>query len=91
LPFRLDTQSGSSNPNGIFEAIIYDNEKPVIGFQMDNISYTIPAISMHILIIKRRPMRFLFTANIELPGYKQSIYRMQGGNGQLILAMVQFI
>src|SRR5450432_3212081 len=27
-----DTHSGSVNPNGIFEAGIYDNDKPVIGF-----------------------------------------------------------
>ena len=35
----FDTQSGSSNPNGIYEAILYENGRPVIGFQMDNISY----------------------------------------------------
>ncbi|MHA4808339.1 M23 family metallopeptidase [Flavitalea flava] len=35
----FDTQSGSSNPNGIFQAVLYDNDKPVTGFQMDRISY----------------------------------------------------
>ncbi|HEY4290058.1 MAG TPA: peptidoglycan DD-metalloendopeptidase family protein [Puia sp.] len=35
----FDTQSGSVNPNGIFEAILYKDEQAVIGFQMNNISY----------------------------------------------------
>jgi murein DD-endopeptidase MepM/ murein hydrolase activator NlpD len=34
-----DTQSGSYNPNGIYEALLYHNETPVIGFRMNNISY----------------------------------------------------
>jgi len=35
----FDTQSGSSNPNGIFEADLFMDERPIIGFQMDKISY----------------------------------------------------
>ncbi|HZE85160.1 MAG TPA: M23 family metallopeptidase, partial [Puia sp.] len=35
----FDTQSGSANPNGIYQAVLYDNGQAVIGFQMDNISY----------------------------------------------------
>ncbi len=35
----FDTQSGSSNPNGIFQAVLYEDEQPVIGFQLNNISY----------------------------------------------------
>jgi murein DD-endopeptidase MepM/ murein hydrolase activator NlpD len=35
----FDTQTGSSNPNCIFEAILFDNDRPVIGFRMDQISY----------------------------------------------------
>lgn len=35
----FDTQSGSANPNGIFEADLFMDERPVIGFQMDRISY----------------------------------------------------
>ncbi len=35
----FDTQSGSVNPNGIFEAVLYKDEQTVIGFQMNNISY----------------------------------------------------
>ena len=35
----FDTQSGSVNPNGIFEATLYKDGQAVIGFQMNNISY----------------------------------------------------
>ena len=35
----FDTQSGSANPNGIFEAALYKDGQAVIGFQMNNISY----------------------------------------------------
>ena len=35
----FDTQSGSTNPNGIFEADLYEDDRPVIGFRMDKISY----------------------------------------------------
>jgi murein DD-endopeptidase MepM/ murein hydrolase activator NlpD len=34
-----DTQSGSANPTGIFQALLVEDEQPVIGFRMDNISY----------------------------------------------------
>ena len=35
----FDTQSGSVNPNGIFEATLYKDDQAIIGFQMNNISY----------------------------------------------------
>lgn len=35
----FDTQSGSTNPNGLYEALLFKDEQPMIGFQMNNISY----------------------------------------------------
>lgn len=35
----FDTQSGSMNPNGIFEAELFMDDHAVIGFQLDRISY----------------------------------------------------
>ena len=35
----FDTQSGSANPNGIYEAALYVDDAAVLGFQMNNISY----------------------------------------------------
>lgn len=34
-----DRYTGSTNQNGIYDAVLYDNEEPVAGFQMDSISY----------------------------------------------------
>ena len=34
-----DRYTGSTNQNGIYEAVLYDNGKPVSGFRMDSISY----------------------------------------------------
>jgi murein DD-endopeptidase MepM/ murein hydrolase activator NlpD len=35
----FDTQTGSNNPDGIFEAALEEDGRPVIGFQLDHISY----------------------------------------------------
>ena len=35
----FDTQTGSTNPNGIFEATLVEDGRPVIAFQMNRISY----------------------------------------------------
>jgi murein DD-endopeptidase MepM/ murein hydrolase activator NlpD len=35
----FDTQTGSANPNGIFEADLFEDDQPVIAFRMDRISY----------------------------------------------------
>src|SRR5580658_21837 len=34
-----DAQSGSSNPNGIYRAVLEEDSRPVLGFQLDHISY----------------------------------------------------
>lgn len=36
----FDTQTGSANPNGIYQATLYADEQPVIEFRMNDISYT---------------------------------------------------
>jgi murein DD-endopeptidase MepM/ murein hydrolase activator NlpD len=35
----FDSQSGSANPNGIYQAALYEDDTPVSRFVMDNISY----------------------------------------------------
>lgn len=35
----IDRMSGSSNPNGIFKAILKKDKQPIAGFELDNISY----------------------------------------------------
>ncbi len=78
-----DAQSGSSNPNGIYRAALYDNGRPVIGFQMDHISYDETRnINAHI-DYKTRLMGGPFLQQLFfLPGYPfPSIYRVPGPAG----------
>jgi hypothetical protein len=72
-----DTQSGSANPNGIFQAILYEDGQPVIGFQMDNISYDHTRdINAHIDYRTREKGGPFLQHLSRLPGYSSpSIYR----------------
>ena len=77
----FDTQTGSANPNGIFQATLYDNDQPVIGFQMDKISYDFTRnINAHI-DYKTRATGGPFLQHLSrLPGYASpSVYRAAGG------------
>jgi hypothetical protein len=78
-----DAQSGSSNPNGIYRAALYDGNRAVIGFQLDRISYEDTRnINAHI-DYKTRIMGGPFLQQLFfLPGYPfPSIYRVPGPNG----------
>ena len=78
-----DAQSGSSNPNGIYRAELYDNGRPIIGFQLDHISYDDTRnINAHI-DYKTRLMGGPFLQQLFfLPGYPfPSIYRSPGPGG----------
>jgi murein DD-endopeptidase MepM/ murein hydrolase activator NlpD len=72
-----DTQSGSVNPNGIFQALLYEDEQAVIGFQMDNISYDHTRdINAHIDYRTREKGGPFLQHLSRLPGYASpSIYR----------------
>ena len=79
-----DTHSGSVNPNGIFEADLFDNEKPVVAFQMNNISYnTTRNLNAHIDYRTRAGGGPFLQQLFELPGYQNSIYKQVSGDGAL--------
>ena len=79
-----DTHSGSTNPNGIFEADIYDNEKPVTGFRMDKISYNSTRnLNAHIDYKTRAGGGPFLQQLFQLPGYLNGIYRVAGGDGAI--------
>ncbi len=79
-----DTHTGSSNSNGIFEGDIYDNDKPVLGFQMDNISYTNTRnINAHIDYKTRANGGPYLQQLFQLPGYQNGIYKQIGGDGAI--------
>ena len=78
-----DAQSGSSNPNGIYRAALYDNGRPVIGFQMDHISYDDTRnINAHIDYKTRATGGPFLQQLFFLQGYPfPSIYRVPGPAG----------
>ena len=79
-----DTHSGSSNANGIFEGLIYDNGRLVTGFKMDNISYDDTRyLNAHIDYRTRATGGPYLQHLSELPGYASSIYTKHSGDGSL--------
>jgi murein DD-endopeptidase MepM/ murein hydrolase activator NlpD len=77
-----DTHSGSTNPNGIFEATVYDNGKAVSGFQLDKIGYAdTRALNAHIDYKTRAGGGPWLQQLFQLPGYTNGIYKAAGSNG----------
>ncbi len=81
-----DTHSGSTNPNGIFEATVYDNGTAVAGFQMDNISYSnTRGLNAHIDYKTKANGGPYLQQLFELPGYLHSIYKHASSDGVINL------
>jgi len=79
-----DTHSGSTNANGIFEADLFSDGRPVIGFRMDNIGYdNTRNLNAHIDYKTRATGGPFLQQLFLLPGYANSIYRPMGGDGAL--------
>ncbi len=79
-----DTHTGSTNPNGIFEADLFNNGQPVVGFRMDNISYAnTRALNAHIDYKTKANGGPYLQQLFELPGYQNSIYKKVSGDGAL--------
>ena len=78
----VDKYTGSGNPNGIYEAVVYENEKPIIGFQMDSISYDETRYLNAHIDYKLRSSGGPFVQHLSrLPGYTNSIYNTTNGDG----------
>jgi hypothetical protein len=78
----VDKYTGSSNPNGIYQTIVYENEKPVIGFQLDSISYDETRYLNAHIDYKLRSSGGPFVEHLSrLPGYTNSIYTTTNGDG----------
>ena len=82
----FDTQSGSDNPNGIFQGIIYDDGQAVSGFQMNRISYNdTRGINAHIDYPTHARGGPYYQLLFKMPGYNHSIYRETTPGGYLHL------
>lgn len=78
----FDTHTGSTNLNGIFESILYMDDQPVTGFQMDNISYNDTRyLNAHIDYRTKAGGGPWLQQLFDLPGYINSIYKNVKSNG----------
>ena len=78
----IDKCDGSTNPNGIYEAILYENEVPVCGFEMDSIGYDETRYLNAHIDYKMRKNGGPFVEHLsQLPGYTHGIYRKGSGDG----------
>ncbi|WP_081145898.1 M23 family metallopeptidase [Niastella vici] len=79
-----DTQTGSTNHNGIFESTLLVDEQPVVAFRMDNISYNDTRdLNAHIDYKTKFQGGPFLQFLTELPGYANAIYRRNKGNGAI--------
>lgn len=81
-----DKVSGSSNPNGIYEAILYLDEKPIVGFQLDSITYDETRYLNAHIDYKTRAAGGPFIEHLSrLPGYPEGVYKDFNGDGVIAL------
>jgi len=77
-----DRYTSSTNRNGIFEAILYDNELPVVGFQLDSISYDETRDFNAHIDYRLRSNGGPFVQHVSrLPGYTNGPYKIVNGDG----------
>lgn len=82
-----DTHSGSTNQNGFYEAVLYNNDKAVVGFRMDEISYSNTRyLNAHIDYRNKANGGVYLQHLSELPGFLHSIYTRFSGDGVLDLS-----
>ncbi len=81
-----DRSNGSANRNGIYETVLYQDEKPIIGFQLDNISYDETRyLNAHIDYTQRSNGGRYIQHISKLPGFNNSLYKSTPGNGVIDL------
>ncbi|HEY5463552.1 MAG TPA: M23 family metallopeptidase [Hanamia sp.] len=81
-----DKQSGSNNPNGIYEAVIYIDEVPLSAFELDSISYDETRYVNANIDYKTRASGGPYIQHLSrLPGYPQGVYKDIHGNGVIEL------
>lgn len=81
-----DRYYGSTNQNGIYRAVLFDNDFPVAGFEMDSISYdNTRYLNAHIdYKLKSKGGAYLQHLS-NLPGHVNGIYKTNKDKGVIIL------
>lgn len=81
-----DRFNESANPNGIFEAVLYENDSPVAGFRLDSISYDETRyLNAHIDYKTKSSGGGYFEHVSKLPGSNNSVYKTNGNAGVIML------
>ncbi|MBI3883408.1 MAG: M23 family metallopeptidase, partial [Sphingobacteriales bacterium] len=82
-----DRYSGSTNQNGIYEAVLYDDEKAVVGFQLDSITYDETRYLNAHIDYKLKLSGGPYVQHLsKLPGYPDNgIYKQISGDGVIQL------
>ncbi len=81
-----DKQSGSNNPNGIYEAIIYLDNDPLSAFELDSISYAETRYVNAHVDYKTHAAGGPYIEHLSrLPGYPQGVYKDINGDGVIKL------
>ena len=81
-----DRYTGSTNQNGIFTAVLYDNGDAKCGFEMNSISYDETRYLNAHIDYKTRSSGGPFLQHLsKLPGYWEGIYKTTPGDGVINL------
>lgn len=82
----IDKQSGSNNPNGIYEAIIYLDGQPLSAFQLDSITYDESRYVNANIDYKTRAAGGPYIQHLSrLDGYPEGVYKDINGDGVIEL------
>ena len=82
----FDRYSASNNRNGIYEAVLYEDESPVIGFQLDSISYDETRYLNAHIDYKLKSSGGPYVQHLSrLAGYNNSIYKSVNGDGVIAI------
>lgn len=77
-----DRYTGSANKNGIYETVLYENDIPVVGFQLDSIGYDETRYLNAHIDHKYRKNGGAYIQHIsKLPGYNTGLYKTFNGDG----------
>jgi hypothetical protein len=82
----FDRYTGSTNKNGIYQAVLYNNNNPVVGFQLDSISYDETRYLNAHIDYKLHSSGGSFVQHLSrLPGCPEGVYKDVSGDGVIDL------
>ena len=81
-----DRYTGSANKNGIYETVLYENDKPIVGFQLDSIGYDETRYLNAHIDYKYKSGGGSYIQHVsKLPGYNNSVYKIFNGDGVITI------